>query len=293
VAVALVLAGAAGASGAWWLRGRRAAAPPAPAAATGVTAEDRDRDGRPDRWVERDARGAITLVREDQNRDGRPDRMSVYVSGRPNRVDYDSDLDGRFDAHRRGRRRRAGALHPLRPPTGTPSPSGGCSSTRGGGRPGSGSTPTRTRSPERYRAFDAAGRVTEEGVDANGDGLYEVNRIFNQRWPAGSPPVRIERDDDRDGIFERRETYTRAGVLKAVQRRQRRRRHPRPDDPLRRGGRGSSRTARTRTATGTSSSGDTPRPTARCASPTTTTATRTRTTGIGPEPQRAGAPCGA
>lgn len=70
---------------------------------------------------------------------------------------------------------------------------------------------------ERYRAFDAQHRVTEEGTDANGDGLYEVNRIYNQRWPAGSPPVRIEYDDDRDGVFERRETYTVDGRRKAVQ----------------------------------------------------------------------------
>ena len=216
VAVALVLSGALGATGHWWFRGRRRVEPAAQVPATGVTAEDRDHDGRPDRWVERDARGAITLVREDQNRDGRADRMSVYVSGRPNRVDYDADFDGRFD-HTDDLGADGRVLFTRADADWNTVPERWVQFNAQGRETGEWVDPDQDTIPDRYRAFDARGRVTEEGVDANGDGLYEVNRIYNQRWPDGSPPVRIERDDDRDGVYERRETYTLDGRLKAVQ----------------------------------------------------------------------------
>lgn len=70
--------------------------------------------------------------------------------------------------------------------------------------------------PERSRSFDAAGRLTEEGIDADGDGLFEVTRTFNTRWPPGSGPLRIERDEDRDGVNERRESYTVTGALRSA-----------------------------------------------------------------------------
>lgn len=60
--------------------------------------EDRNHDGRPDHWVERDERGRPAKVRDDRDFDGFPERTEIYVDGRLNRVDYDSDRDRLYDS---------------------------------------------------------------------------------------------------------------------------------------------------------------------------------------------------
>ncbi len=217
--VALVSLSAGGALGfaAGWRMHRPAPAPGSGAGSMAgrVTTEDTHHDGRADRWTERDAAGRIARVSEDRNRDGRVDRVEIYVDGRINRVDYDSDGDGRLDATDQlggdGR-----VLFRLTDRDWNTVPERWVQLDARGVVTGEWVDANQDTAPERFRGFDAAGRVTEEGSDADGDGLYEVNRMFNTRWPEGSPPVRIERDDNGDGVYERRETYARDGTLLAV-----------------------------------------------------------------------------
>jgi hypothetical protein len=71
---------------------------PAPSVAIpGTTAEDRDRDGRPDRWVSGDpAQPTRELL--DENRDGRADRVRVYdAQHRLQSSEDDLDFDGTFE----------------------------------------------------------------------------------------------------------------------------------------------------------------------------------------------------
>lgn len=177
--------------------------------------EDTNRDGRPDRWVESDAQGRPLRISTDTRFDGTRDRTEIYVDGRLNRIDYDANNDGRYDTTDQvGQDGRV--LLRLTDRDWNSIPEHWEQLDARGRRTASWDDTNQDSAPEIFRAFDPAGRITEEGADRNGDGLYEVNRIFNTRWPAGSPPVRIERDDNRDGIFERRESYTRDGVLRAV-----------------------------------------------------------------------------
>ncbi len=212
VAGALMLLGI-GLGGGWMARARWRG--PAAQSVGPQEAEDTDHDGRPDRWTQRDGQGRPVRVSLDTNRDGRPDRTEIFVGARLNRVDYDSDGDGRYDATDQvgdnGR-----PLLRLSDRDWNSVPERWVQLDARGRITAEWIDANQDSAPERFRAFDPAGRMTEEGTDGDADGLYEVNRIYNTRWPAGSPPVRIERDDDRDGIFERRETYTAAGVLRAV-----------------------------------------------------------------------------
>ncbi|MBL8602916.1 MAG: hypothetical protein JNK72_13410 [Myxococcales bacterium] len=180
-----------------------------------TSAEDTNRDGRPDRWVESDERGRPLRVSADTHFDGSRDRTMIYVEGRLNRVDYDANNDGRYDTTDQvGQDGRV--LLRLTDRDWNSIPEHWEQLDAHGRRTAAWDDANQDSAAERFRAYDPAGRVTEEGTDANGDGLYEVNKIFNTRWPEGAHPVRIERDDNRDGIFERRETYTREGVLRAV-----------------------------------------------------------------------------
>lgn len=206
---ALVAVGALGFGGGWLARGRRVA----PAAA--VTTEDRNRDGAVDRWVERDARGRLATVRDDRDHDGAPDRTEIYVDGRLNRIDYDSDGDGRYDT--------TDQVNPegvvvmiMTDRNWNTLPERWVQLNARRQVASEWIDANEDSTPERYRSFDTAGRLTEEGVDDDGDGLYELNRTFNTRWPPTAGPLRVERDDDRDGIFERRETYTQEGRLRTV-----------------------------------------------------------------------------
>lgn len=208
-ALVALLAAALGAAGGY-------AAHRPPRAGSVVTEQDTDRDGRVDRWTERDATThALMKVSDDLTRDGRPDRVEIYVDGRPNRVDRDSDRDGRFDVTDQfGANGRV--LLSLTDRDWNTIPERWVQFGAEGIITGEWVDANQDSAPERYRAFDRAQRITEEGTDADGDGIFEVNRVFNTRWPDGAPPVRIERDDNRDGIYERRETYSRQGALLAV-----------------------------------------------------------------------------
>lgn len=180
-----------------------------------TTTEDRNRDGKPDRWVERDEQGRVAKVREDRNFDGYAERVEIYVDGRLNRVDYDSNNDRSFDATDQlngdGR-----VLFNYTDRNWNTLPERWVQLNARGRVTAEWIDANEDTVPERFRSFDGEGRLLEEGVDANGDGLYEVNRSFNVRWPEGAPPLRIEHDDDADGVFERRETYTREGVLRSI-----------------------------------------------------------------------------
>jgi hypothetical protein len=75
-----------------------AAEPPTPGLADRV--RDRDGDGRPDLWAYHDAAGRPTRELLDENRDGTPDRTVWYdpATGREQRVEEDTNLDGRVDS---------------------------------------------------------------------------------------------------------------------------------------------------------------------------------------------------
>jgi hypothetical protein len=59
--------------------------------------------------------------------------------------------------------------------------------------------------------------MTEEGIDEDGDGLYEEQRFYNPRWPNPRQPMQVERDDDRDGQFEQHQEFRPDGTLERVQ----------------------------------------------------------------------------
>lgn len=186
-----------------------------PAAAQRVSVEDRDHDGRVDRWVERDRSGRVAKVSLDEDRDGAPDRVEIYVEGRLNRTDYDSDRDHRIDAtDQYGSDGRVNMT--LWDRDWNSIPERWVQFNRRGQITGEWTDGNQDAVPERFRAFDPGGRMTEDARDRDGDGLFEVNTIYNTRWAAGDHAVRVERDDDRDALFERRETYTRQGVLRSV-----------------------------------------------------------------------------
>jgi len=196
--------------GGWVARGRRCAA-----ATENTRTEDRDRDGRPDRWIERDALGRLARVREDRDHDGFPERTEIYVDGRLNRIDYDSDGDKRYDSTDQVNPRGV-VVMTLTDRNWNTLPERWVQFNARHQIASEWIDENEDSTPERYRAYDMTGRLTEEGIDGDGDGLYEVNRSFNTRWPPTAGPLRIDRDDDRDGIFERRETYSLEGQLRAV-----------------------------------------------------------------------------
>lgn len=177
--------------------------------------EDRDHDGRPERWIERDARGRPWKISRDDNHDGRRDRVEIYVDGRLNRVDYDSDSDGALDAT--DQVGADGTINlTLWDRDWNTVPERWVQKNRRGQVTGEWTDRDQDSVPERFRAFDPSGRVTEEGTDRDGDGLFEVNTVYNTRWSPNDHALRVERDDDRDGIYERRETFTREGTLRSV-----------------------------------------------------------------------------
>jgi hypothetical protein len=193
-----------------------ASRPPPP---RGVTqrAEDTNRDGRPDRWLTVDERGVTLSIATDRNRDGRPDKNEHLVGGlRPVRVDYDEDFDGRYDRYDSITREGYAILtHYDRDWDDAPE--------RWVQRGASGSIVSEwtdsdeNGAPERYREFNPQSRLTEEGIDEDGNGLYEVQRFYNPRWRDPTRPEYVERDDDGDGQFERREVFSENGDLEMVQ----------------------------------------------------------------------------
>lgn len=186
-----------------------------PRALDTTTTEDRNRDGRPDRWVERDSLGRVAKVRDDVNRDGFAERVEIYVDGKLNRVDQDSNGDLRYDTTDQlgsdGR-----VLFTYTDRNWNTLPERWVQLNTHAQVTAEWIDANEDTAPERYRSFDGAGRLLEEGSDDNADGLFEVNRSYNPHWPAGSHPLRVEHDDDGDGVFERRESYTREGVLRSI-----------------------------------------------------------------------------
>jgi hypothetical protein len=158
----------------------------------------------------------LLSLETDRNGDGRPDRREHFAGGlRVYRVDLDEDFDGKFDRYDTMTAQGYAILsHYDRDWNDSPE--------RWVQRGGAGTIISEwtdqdeNGAPERYREFDRNGRVTEEGVDQDGDGLYEVERFYNPQWPNPTQPETIERDDDRDGQFERREVFDSAGRLAIV-----------------------------------------------------------------------------
>ncbi|MBI5514387.1 MAG: hypothetical protein HY909_11500 [Deltaproteobacteria bacterium] len=181
-----------------------------------VVEEDRNRDGRADRWVERDPdTRALTRVTEDLDFNGRVDRIEVWAAGRIQRVDTDSDRDGTLDTtNTLGAQGQV--LFTLTDRDWNSIPERWIQRNSHGELSGEWIDPNQDTAPDRFRSFDRAGRCTDEATDADADGLFELNRVYNTRWPEGSHPVRIERDEDHDGLYERRESYDREGRLLAV-----------------------------------------------------------------------------
>ncbi len=199
-----------------WRERRRA--PQTPQCGPILSTEDSNHDGRIDRWLSRDRDRAHTLlsVESDRNNDGKPDKREHFAGGlRVYRVDLDEDFDGRYDRYDTMTAQGYAILtHYDRDWDDAPE--------RWVQRGGTGTIISEwtdqdeNAAPERYREFDRAGHLTEEGIDQDGDGLYELERFYNPRWPNPSQPDTVERDDDRDGQFERREIFDSTGRLLIV-----------------------------------------------------------------------------
>lgn len=183
-----------------------------------LSTEDTNHDGKPDRWLTRDREGAHLLlsVELDRNGDGKADKREHYAGGlRIFRVDLDEDFDGRYDRYDTLTAQGYAILtHYDRDWNDSPE--------RWVQRGGAGTIISEwtdqdeNSAPERYREFDSTGRVTEEGIDLDGDGLYEIERFYNTHWPNPTQPETVERDDNRDGQFERREVFDSSGRLLIV-----------------------------------------------------------------------------
>lgn len=220
-ALFVLLALSGGLLGGWLARGRwgRALVAAPTAMEQGprsiAIAEDSNRDGHPDRWIVRDARGRLVTITTDRNADGRGDRVEHFGSdGRPNRTDYDDDFDGHYERYdsvsAEGR-----VLYSYDDRDWDDIPERWVQRGARGEVVTEWIDSNEDGVPERYRGLDARGRVYEEAEDADGDGLYEVQRTFNPEWPATQPQF-IDRDDDRDGRFERREAFYRDGRTRFV-----------------------------------------------------------------------------
>lgn len=175
-------------------------AAPAPGAAAADAVEDRDRDGRADRWVyESDGRRRELL---DEDGDGRPERTVYYEADGKTiaRVDEDTDGDGEIDSwstYQGGKlaRRRA--------------------DTNGDGE------------PDTWTTYDAAGNIVRHEQDADHDGVretvdyYAAGRLVRRTEDAdgdGRPerithyddegrPASLEEDTDGDGLVDTRSHY--------------------------------------------------------------------------------------
>lgn len=64
-------------------------------------------------------------------------------------------------------------------------------------------------------AYNRKGNPIFEKTDYNYDGIFDMSAVFD---PKTGHYAEIERDDDRDGRFEKKELYDTAGVLTSVRR---------------------------------------------------------------------------
>ena len=176
------------------------AAAPVPGAAAADRSEDRDGDGRVDRWVYEGEGGRRELL--DEDRDGRPERTVYYAADGVTitRVDEDTNGDGEVDSWSTYQdgvlvRRRA--------------------DTDGDGE------------PDTWTHYDAQGRIVRHEQDTNHDGVrdtvdyYEEGRLVRRTEDAdgdGRPerithfdakgrPSALEEDTDGDGLVDTRSYY--------------------------------------------------------------------------------------
>lgn len=123
---------------------------------------DEDRDAWVDRWEHYDAAGVLEKVGRWRRERGRPDEWTYRAAdGRPARIEYDDDRDGRPE---RADVYRDGAL--VRVET----------DSDGSGR------------PDRWQAWDR-GRLTAEELDTDGDGRPDRRLVFGPR----ASLLRVER----------------------------------------------------------------------------------------------------
>jgi hypothetical protein len=180
-----------------------------------VREEDRNHDGKTDRWTELDARGRTARVREDLDYDGFAERTEIYVDGRINRVDYDSNHDRSYD-HTDQLGADGRVVSVMTDNNWNTIPERWVQLNAHGAVASEWIDADENSVVEHFRAYDTGNRLTEEGIDANSDGFFEISRTFNTRWPPTAGPLRIEHDDDRDGIYERRESLTREGRIRSI-----------------------------------------------------------------------------
>jgi hypothetical protein len=247
--------------------------------------EDRDRDGRPDRWVERDAAGRLSRVRDDRDRDGFPERTEIYVDGRLNRiglrlrprqalrqhrpggadgrggddhdrpqlehlperwVQFNARAPDRVGVARRGRGLDARALPLVR---------------RAGGSPRRASTPTATGSTRSTAPTTPAGPRARRRCASSATTTATASTSGARPTPSEGRLRTVNDDSDGDGVRDRITVFDRADG---------------ESWPVKEG--------RTATATASSRSGASRSPAGPRASATTTTRTTTSTAGRRPAP---------
>jgi hypothetical protein len=176
-------------------------AAPSPGAAAADEAEDRDGDGRADRWVyESDGRKRELL---DEDRDGRPERTTWYEPDGKTiaRVDEDTDGDGEVDSWSTWQggslaRRRADTDHDGEPDTWTTYDAKGKMARHEQDANGDGVRDTVD--------YYTAGRIARRTEDADGDGRPERITHFDEK---GRPSI-LEEDTDGDGLVDTRSHYS-------------------------------------------------------------------------------------
>ena len=183
-----------------------AAAPVSPGLADRV--RDRDGDGRPDLWSYHDANGRPTRELLDENRDGTPDRTVWYdpETGREQRVEEDTNLDGRVDSwveFRDGQvaRQRRDANHD------------GLLDSWSFYRDGHLVRQEEDLDGDGFRnrvvLYDA-GRLVREREDRDGDG--RVERVTH--YDANERVARRDEDTDGDGLVDVRSVYEDGRLLR-------------------------------------------------------------------------------
>lgn len=177
----------------------RSAAPSAGAAAADEV-EDRDGDGRADRWVyESDGRRRELL---DDDHDGRPERTTWYEPDGKTiaRRDEDTDGDGEIDSwstYQGGdlARRRTDGDHDGEPDTWTTYDAKGKIARHEQDANGDGVRDTVD--------YFSAGRIVRRTEDADGDGRPEKITHFDEK----GRPSSLEEDTDGDGLVDTRSHY--------------------------------------------------------------------------------------
>lgn len=175
-------------------------AAPSPGAAAADEVEDRDGDGRADRWVyESDGRRRELL---DEDHDGRPERTTWYEQDGETiaRRDEDTDGDGEVDSwstYQGGElaRRRTDGDHDGEPDTWTTYDAKGRIARHEQDANGDGVRDTVD--------YFSAGKIVRRSEDADGDGRPEKITHFDEK----GRPSTLEEDTDGDGLVDTRSHY--------------------------------------------------------------------------------------